>query len=431
MISQNGVSKRKMLDSEQVFVNRANNVFIQFAMEVEHPKYLPIVLEKVKNSLSGLYTKTDGFNFLSNFKDPSTVTIHKIPKEIKTLTDCCDWIYKAYTPNVDYSLASIAADDTRIVINSNHSISDGGFFNCLLENIQDPTSNWPFEQQASIPKDVRNDLFKEEFDKIQKKFEGKNGYDSILKNKLTHFDLQEVVDLPDAYNVIPTPFRAILKAKELSPFIYDKSSQKVKHLTEFLWTGLCLSICAKNGRFGPIGVGTCMDFRRLLPKEKIDRSFGNCFTNFFVTVKDASPKMTINEICSSFRDSFNIVKQNNSFFKDFLFPPDFAFPKCPISYVSNVGPNRIKTPIKDFYAQCTSTEIGIRPAFLVTSYSKLKKENDMNDVVICMRTSPRVVGRKVSSDVFETYLHFLKNVDPRMKSGDVLDELIHFQKSLE
>ena len=92
---------------------------------------------------------------------------------------------------------------------------------------------------------------------------------------------------------------------------------------------------------------------------------------------------------------------------------------------------RIKSPIKDFYAQCTSTELGIRPSFLVTSYSKVKKESNLNDVVLCMRCSPFVVSRKLASDVFETYIHFLKNVNASMKSGDVLNELIQFQKSLE
>ena len=48
-----------------------------------------------------------------------------------------------------------------------------------------------------------------------------------------------------------------------------------------------------------------------------------------------------------------------------------------------------------------------------------------------MRVSPFVVGRKVSNDFFETYLHFLKNVNLSMKFGDVLNELIRFQNSLD
>ena len=432
MISKsNTFIRRPMLDSERVFADLANNVFIQFAFEVEQPQYTSNILNKIKNSTAGLYLKSDGFNLISNLKDPNSITVHKIPKSVKSLTDCCDWIYKSYTPDVNYFLASIAADETRIVINSNHSITDGGYFSFLLENLQDPSTNITFTQSSSVPKDARNELLKDQFDNFLKKNEKLNVFHSIDKNKITHLTLQEYVDPPDSGNLIPTPFRATIKASELSSSIFNQSTQKVTHLTEFLWTGLCLAINAKNGRFGPIGVGSCMDFRRLLPKEKIDLSFGNAFTNFFLFVKNASPKMTVAEICSSFRDSFNEAKENDEFYKEFLFPSDFAYENCPISYVSNVGPMRIKSPIKDFYAQCTSTELGIRPSFLVTSYSKVKKEINLNDVVLCMRCSPFVVSRKLASDVFETYIHFLKNVNASMKSGDVLNELIQFQKSLE
>lgn len=415
-----------MIDSEKVFTDIINNVFIQFAIEVEHPKYLPDILKKVKNSTAGLYLKTDGSNLISNFKDPDSVTVHKITKEVKTLTDCCDWIFKTYTPTVNYSLASIAADETRIIINSNHGITDGGYFSYLIENMPNKSI-----QSFSFPKDARNELLKDQFDNYLRKNRKENGFSSKIENKLTHLTLQEFVENPDHGNLIPKPFRATIKAEELSPFIYDKSTQKVNHLTEFLWTGLCLSINAKNGKFGPIGAGSCMDFRRLLPKERINLSFGNAFTNFFLFVKDANPRMTVSEICSSFRDSFKEAKKNELFYKEFLFPSDVAYENCPISYVSNVGPMRLKSPFKDFYAQCMSTELGLRPSFLVTSYSKLKKENNMNDVVLCMRCSPFVVSRKIASDVFETFIYFLKNVNASKRSGDVLNELINFQKSLD
>ena len=47
-----------------------------------------------------------------------------------------------------------------------------------------------------------------------------------------------------------------------------------------------------------------------------------------------------------------------------------------------------------------------------------------------MGYSPLIVSKKNASDIFMTFIHFLKMADPEKKSGDVLDELIHFQKSL-
>lgn len=37
-----------------------------------------------------------------------------------------------------------------------------------------------------------------------------------------------------------------------------------------LWAGICFAINAKNGKFSLIGIDTYMDFRRILPKSKID-----------------------------------------------------------------------------------------------------------------------------------------------------------------
>lgn len=425
------VFSRPLADHEIHFVNQINNCFIQFALEVENPQELPSILEKIKNATAGLYIKSDGYRLYDNMKNQETVTVHHIPKEIQALSDCCDWIYNTFTPSYDNSLASIAADERRIVVNSNHSISDGGYFATLLQNIQDPSLDHLFKNKAPMPRDLRSDLLKDEFDEfIRNKEHYMNNWPSFQRSDLTYLNTQEVVDLPDSYNLLPQRFRATIKCSELSPYIYNKETGKVKNMTDILWTGLCMAVNAKNGQFGPIGVGSCMDFRRLVPKERVDNSFGNAFTNFTICVQNANPRMTIGEICSTFRRNFNLIKANDWFYKEYLFPLEYKRENLAISHVSNVGPMKIKSPFKDFYLQCTTKEQGLRPYLQVTSYSKAKEETDMNDLVLHMRFSNSVMSRKNASDIFETYVYFLKNVNPSMKSGDVLDELIHFQNSL-
>ena len=169
MIShQSRIYGRPMVGYEQHFTDQINRVYNQFAIEVENPKDLQPILQKMLKATAGLYIKSDGFNLLNNFHDKNAITIHKIPKNVKTLENCCDWIYKTYTPNIDYSLASIAADETRIVINSNHAICDGGYFVTLLHDLQDPSSDYKFTQKAPIPGDLRSDLLKPEFDEFLK-----------------------------------------------------------------------------------------------------------------------------------------------------------------------------------------------------------------------------------------------------------------------
>lgn len=48
-----------------------------------------------------------------------------------------------------------------------------------------------------------------------------------------------------------------------------------------------------------------------------------------------------------------------------------------------------------------------------------------------MRYSPLVVNNRTAKDIFDTFVYFMKTADPSRKSGDILDELIHFQKALE
>lgn len=54
-------------------------------------------------------------------------------------------------PDVDYSLASISADDTRVVVNSCHALTDGGFIDDLIQDIQNPLSKSLFNKKVPIP----------------------------------------------------------------------------------------------------------------------------------------------------------------------------------------------------------------------------------------------------------------------------------------
>lgn len=92
-------------------------------------------------------------------------------------------------------------------------------------------------------------------------------------------------------------------------------------MSEFLWTGLSLAVKAKNGYLGPIGLGSCMDFR-IISKNLKDTAFiCNIFTNFVLAVLKSNPRMTIGNVCNEFRRIFNLLKENDWFCKEYLFPP--------------------------------------------------------------------------------------------------------------
>lgn len=427
----NSAILRPLADFEKISINPMNQIYVQFALEVTKPEYLQKFLKQMKNAISGLYIKSDGENFINNFKYPENITIHKIPKGLKTLSNICEWIYQAHSPSTDYSLASIAADETRIIINSNHSLTDGGFFVNLLENIQNNSKQQMFSKRAPIPGDLRGDILRE---KLKEFIDNKDKYYSIfpsLKQKdFTYLNLQEKVSLPDNYDNIPHRFIHELDCNELSSHLYNKETKKMNQMTDFLTVGLCMAINAKNGNYGPIGAASCFDFRRLFPKEKIDFSFGNAFSNYFVSVKNANPSLSVNEMCSLLRKNYNLLNDNHWLCKESLFPFDFLREDCPIAVISNLGKMRFKSPIKDFYLQDTEKDSSCKSIIQLTSYTKDNENDGSNRLVLHLRAANSIVSKKNAQDILETLVYFFKNVRPSMSSGDVFDELVHFQNTL-
>lgn len=422
---------RPILGNENRYISEANRIYIQLGFELEKSDDLPPILNKVKKSVAGLYIKSDGYSFIKNHLDEKSVTVHKIPKSLKNLDDCCDWIYNTFTPSSNYSLASIAADSHRIVINSSHSITDGGYFTTLIDDIQNPSRDYLFKKRAPIPT-FFEDLFSnqlKEFNKNKSNFEKK--WPKIGTHELTYVDLQEIPNLIDDYNLYPPRIKINVDIKDLSPYIYDKKLEKAKNMSDFLWTGLCLAISAKNKKFGPFGLMNCMDFRRVIPKNMIDHSFGNTCTNFALSVPNINPKMTIHEINKKFRSIFNTLKENEWFYKEYFKPVEFYRENRSIAHVSNLGQLNIKKPFKDIYIQVTGKENSMRPYFQVTAYTKNKVEMNEKELILQVRPSSRIMSKKTAQDIFDTYKYFLQNVNPSQTSGQVFNELLKFQEKLD
>lgn len=141
-------------------------------------------------------------------------------------------------------------------------------------------------------------------------------------------------------------------------------------MSEFLWNGLSLAVKAKNGYLGPIDLGSCMDFRRISKNVKDTAFICNVFTNFVLAVLKSNTRMTIGNVCNEFRRIFNLLKENDWFFKEYLFPLNYFRGNACIPIVSNVGPMKFKELFKDFYLQVSSKDQGMIPYIGMTSYEK-------------------------------------------------------------
>lgn len=234
----------------------------------------------------------------------------------------------------------------------------------------------------------------------------------------------------DNYDLYPPRIKIKMNINELSPYIYDKKTKKARNMSDFLWTGLCLAVNTKNGEFSPFGLINCMDFRRLLPKSMINHSFGNACTNFALCVPNVNPKMTIYELNHLFRSVFNMLKENNWFYKEYLQPVDFYRENRSIAHVSNLGQLNVFSPFKDIYIQVTGKEKSMRPYFQVTCYTKNIIENQSKELNLQVRPSPLIMSEKTAQDVFNIFKYFLENVSPNKTLGNVFNELLKFKKHL-
>ena len=418
---------------EKSFFDHFKSSYIQFAIEVGNKQDMSDILDKIKNAATGLYIKTDGFKILSNSQNQSTVTVYTIPKEIHSLSDCCDWIFREHTPNTNSSLASIACDDTRIVVNSNQSITNTDYFVNLLNTLQNSPYDKFFTHKSPIPIHFNTNIIKEEYEEyFENKQHHSKGWPAFQQSDLSFLNLHNHDLANNSMNHNQLLCKADIKCSELSPFIYDKCIGKPKNIYEFMWTGLCMATNTTNGKFGPFGIANCVDYRKIQTNGSLINSFGNLnYTNFSLCVQDVNPKMTIGEICSLFKCNFNLVKANDQFYKDYMYPIEYNSNDNAVSHFSNVGPISIKSPLyNDIYMQNSEMEDGMPPLLNVSCYSTSKMDNGMDDIIVQMRYSPTVLSKENAEKVFKTYVYFLKNVDPSMNSGDVLNELIRFQKSL-
>mgnify|MGYP006894228531 FL=1 len=74
----------------------------------------------------------------------------------------------------------------------------------MLKDIQDPLKRNRFQQKAPNPRDLRTDLLKDEFDEFLKnKANYMKHLPSLQQKDFTYVNTQEVVELPDSYNLLP------------------------------------------------------------------------------------------------------------------------------------------------------------------------------------------------------------------------------------
>lgn len=428
--------QRALKGVELHFSNPSYQENLLLGIKFEDPKLVSKVAENFKKIFSGFRLKVIDDHFVS--KENAEIPIHKIPNWIQDCRSANFWVFDHHTLPLNEGMATIAANDNILVINSSHTLSDGGFMVSALSQCLNDMSNLPNNSNAPL---YSSDAFKHEFEEAEKKFDRKNIWPM---NKLTSckYDTNDCHLAPPGTQYID--YEEIFPVDQLA--CYDSSKKKPQSLSEVSSIGIALSILALNKvnnnidyRYNePISITTVFDVRRFAKKQPtFNWSFGNCVAQ--PTIKaDVSHNDTIEKVCKKFRDYINILNPHGAFYSaghmsDLLITP----PKVIFGCLSSIGPINFKRPIVDFdIRDCARMDLGKGDhgekhgsQFTILSYSKINE--DRQDFFCLGRFFPALTTVQNGTILYESFKHFMKKVPLNAQFDDALHELISFQKVLK
>ncbi|KAH0795929.1 hypothetical protein GPJ56_000177 [Histomonas meleagridis] len=275
--------------------------FLMAGVEFEKPGYTEQAVEEIIRTNSGFHLKANLLGYKPTKVPPQ---IRRIPSNLKSLEQVADWMHHNFTPNARDTLATIAYDDTRVMLNTSHMCGDGVHHAKLVEHLCNPEEKWP---DAVLPASSANDFYPLIHDK---KWDKEKPLTCTIEPNISRILKKRPVSTKKDAKYIPASVRIPLS--ELS--CYDPSTNKCHGISESQWIANSISCAVFNGSLEPFGVSVVYDLRRILPPEKInDPSIQSYISS--VTVS-ASPRldMTLEELSKQMRAKFNESIENHNYF---------------------------------------------------------------------------------------------------------------------
>lgn len=337
-------------------------------------------------------------------------------------------------------LATISANDNILVINSSHNVSDGGF---LVSALSFCLSDISHEKINKNPPIYSLDAFKEEIEEAEMKFDPSNIWPA---NKLTSCEY----DTNDPYLAPPgSPFvyfDGVIPFRKIS--CYDKSTKKLRNLSEFSNVALTISLLALNkvnnnidySYKDPLSLENVFDLRRISHnKESINWSIGNCITLPTVKTYVNSKSDTIESICKKFRNYIkNVLVPHGVFYEAKKMSIFHKTPsKSIFGCLSSIGEIEFKRPIVDIdIRDFAKSKFGVGDhgekngsRLTIILYSKLNEYR--KDFCFISRVRPSQITIQNAEILLESFKHFITTIKLSSRFGDALNEIIEFQKALK
>ncbi|EAY05026.1 hypothetical protein TVAG_416690 [Trichomonas vaginalis G3] len=390
----------------EIFPVKGKN-WIQLAMKFGSKSEAYDVANMINKKAFGTRLRSDETHLIPLEKSPELVKIPEFPN----LIAATEFVKQNYTPSCHQSLGVVTYNDNMVILNSNHSVSDGVYIMELNKFILGESKM----EDNHLPVPIS---FDEAFADYYKSLRGHAIFDtSHYKYTLTKSP-QKDTEAASYYTYV-IPYEQ-LKA-------YNKNTNKIKNVTDNIWASYVLSSAAHNGYLDNYGVFACVNLRPYLPKVTFD--YANIFSRKAVAVPMKDRNETLQSVCSRFRKIFDSKQALDDLFR---LERDGNFKTVPTGMfnleTSNVGIYKATGPILDIYV---STKI--QNAFTANELCFLTYTVDhgkTKELVCQLRHPTHLIATEEVSKLASSTEFFMKNMDLSYKVGDVFDELTKYQKTL-
>lgn len=405
------------------------NCAIQLAFEVEEKKYVQKIISNLSKKVIGLHLRLnkEGDRIFYHKNEPPII---KIPNSKNLETAIVNYgIHNKINPYI--SLGSIGFNDNMVILNISHSVSDGGYFKYLAENIFNDNnvkipSYFPYKTK---------DLFKEQYAKSPNNipfWENNPNVNNIITNDKTKLFTTNEVD----YSTVCIPSNKLL--------CYNQNDKKLHSFTNSLWSSLFVSSIVHNHSTIPkiVCIPTCTDFRRYL--KEINYSICSCYSTVFPCVS-VKPNDSLQTIGESMKNDLN-RRMNN--YEDFGFLKTIDEISDQVNENENennisstkkvgleltyVGAININQPIKNIFMNLNMNAKDTESILSLMGFSCVEKPcktnpDGKNEVTLRLRYSPTTLHKVEVARMMKNIEFILTKIPTETSLKEAINAVADFQ----
>lgn len=204
-------------------------------------------------------------------------------------------------------------------------------------------------------------------------------------------------------------------------------------LSDMYWTMLPLTCMAFNDSgIDNFGVLTCVDMRKFLKSKIVNRLVGQNFIELFLNVGQIkSPTTTVRQVGKMFREKFNQMQKNGTFYGALYNMNAGCFPSLKnrlLTEISNVGRFDAKNKIADVFIQ---QSMNSKDSEWIAGFSSFSRNfHGKNTVTIRLERAQTALNNLDGEIMTKSFVHSMTEIPPDISIIKAYDEILEFQNKV-